>query len=165
MPCRGVRVAVGMYASAGMRTHAFSHVWERCTAVCSIASEQSRHHSKQHIHVSMPPARAQERKWRKAHTCQNTTHGAASSCNTRYLVSIIPVIPGIWCPLSIISYLLFCWYTMRLRNIWWLPTSHSPHIKRDMQTRYSKDKCTLHRSAWWCLATGHKAQSMSDNIR
>ena len=91
MLCRGVRVAVGMcqvcinwYAyCVGMRAH---NVTERYTAVCSIASEQSRHDSKQH--VNMPPARAQEHKWRKAHTYQNTTHGPASSCNTRYLVSI-----------------------------------------------------------------------------
>ena len=59
---------------------------ERRTAVCSIASDEGRHHSKQH--VNMPPARAQEHRWRKAHTYQNTTHGAAYC-----------IIPGIWCPL------------------------------------------------------------------
>ena len=151
MLSRGVRIAVGMYyASAGMRTHAFSLCQgKRCTAVCSIASEQSRHHRKQHTHVNMPPARAQEHKWRKAHTYQNTTHGAASC-----------IIPGIWYPLSITSnnYLLFCcWYPMWLRNICWLPTSHSPLVTA---------RTHVH-SAQICMVSGHWAQStnISDNTQ
>ena len=133
------------------------YVRERCRAVCSIASEQSRHHSTHH--VNMPPARAQEHKWRKAHTYQNTTHGAASW-----------IIRGIWHRLSIIHYLLFCcWCPMRLRNVCWLPTCHSPHIKSDNQTRYSKDTCTLYtdlHDGVWPLGTKHEAcQITSDNIR
>ena len=139
-----------MYASAGMGSSMHSHyVRERCRAVCSIASEQSRHHSKQH--VSMPLARAQEHKWRKAHTYQITTHGAASC--------IILGVPGIWCPLSIIHYLFFCcWYPMRLRSICRPPTSHPPHIKRDKQTCYSKDTRTLYTDLHygvWPLSTKH----------
>ena len=88
-------------------------VRERCAAVCGIASERSRHDSKQQTaHVSMPPARAQEHKRRKAHTYQNTTHGVAScvilrSIRYRYLVSIV----------HYIYLFFFCWYPMRLRNI------------------------------------------------
>ena len=74
--CRGVRVAGDMYAPAGMRMHSFSLCQGKCTAVCSIASEQSIHHRKHYVNT--PPARAQEHKRRKAHTYQNTTHGAAS---------------------------------------------------------------------------------------
>ena len=35
---------------------------------------------------------------------------------------------------------------------------------QSIQTRYRKETSTLYvqRSAWWCLATGHKAQSISD---
>ena len=127
--CMHLLVCVCMYSH---------YVRERCTAACSITSEQRRHDSKQH--VIMPPARAQEHKRRKAHTYQNTTHGAASR-----------TIPGIWYPLSIVHYLasfFFCWCPMRHGNICWLPTSQSPHMKRDKQTRYSKDTRTLQRSAW-----------------
>ena len=91
---------------------------------------------------NMPPAREQEHKWRKAHTYQNTTHGVASC-----------IIPGIWHPLSItnIHYLLFCcWYPMRLRNICWLPTSHSPLVTARTHVR----------SAQICMmVSGHWAQS------
>ena len=79
-----------MHPLVCVRMHSH-YVRERCTAVCSIASEQGRHNSKQH--VNMPPERAQEHKQRKAHTYQNTTHGAASciipGILPRYLVSII----------------------------------------------------------------------------
>ena len=144
---------------ASMHSH---YVRERCTAaVCSTSNlnkvDITTANSKQH--VNMPPARAQEHKWRKAHTYQNTTHGAASW-----------IIRGIWHRLSIIHYLLFCcWCPMRLRNVCWLPTCHSPHIKSDNQTRYSKDTCTLYtdlHDGVWPLGTKHEAcQITSDNIR
>ena len=78
-------------------------------------------------------------------------------------------VSGIHHPIFITRYLLFCcWCPMRLRNVCWLPTSHSPHIKNDKQTRY-KDTCMLYtdlHDGVWTLGTKHKAyQVISDHVR
>ena len=134
-----------MHLLVCVRMHSH-YVRERCTAVCSIASEQRRHHSKQH--VNMPPARAQEHKWRKAHTYQNTTHGAASC-----------IIPGIWYPLSTIFIISFfvvgtpCGFVIYAGFP--LPTRHTLNATSKLVTA----RIHVHSTQICMMVSGHWAQS------
>ena len=101
---------------------------ERCTAVCSISSEQKKYLVDITANSSMSACPLQERKAQGAHVLEQT-HGAASFIkygipDTLFILhhSVVGIPSG------------FVLYTE-----YYLPTSHFPHIKHNRQTRYSKE--------------------------
>ena len=132
-----------MHLLVRVRMHSY-YVRERLTAVCSIAPERNRHHSEHH--ANMPPARAQEHKWRKAHTYQIITHGAASCIKT-----------GIWHPLSINIYRLFvvgtqCGFVIYV-------DSHFPPHTSNATSELVTARTHVHSTQICMMVSGHWAQS------
>ena len=133
MLCRDVRVAVGMYFT-GIRTHAMSGKGVQQCVALQLNEVDTTENS---MTICPPPER------------KSTRRARTRTPLVSYLVYIIHS-----------SSLFSCCYPIRLRIISWLPTSHSPHMKRNKQTRHSKETCTLYtdlHDGVWPPGTKHKA--------